>query len=239
MELELTIGGLCLLVDDLAMSAVHVIMPATHGHMGEHTVHEAKLVHPLASKRTADPIDACLIDFKSVVKSAGLKPALPSGVLDIARVSPGIPDLDREILNKPHQFKSSHVILRGGSISILRYECCKPQGPTDPSLLAAGQVRWRVELNDGDVKIPLKGPDGTDIGSVAPVVEEGVVRMGLVHAPAAEMPQSLEHLMAASAGKFDHFAAFYQLFPGATTNLPIACMSRGPSQCMSVRSRVS
>lgn len=238
MDFELTIAGLCLLVDDPKNGDVHVIIPATaHGGHGAHEPHNARFVHPASSGISGDLIDGYHFDCRGLADTASPPIGIPTAVLDIADVCASAIHIIDEIITSPDDRKSAHVVLRGGKIApVGQPVCCMIAGRR---VDVAGQVTWTIKMLDPKATLRGTVPGGTEPALIViPRESAGVLRMGLVNSTARDTPATLEDLQRTPRHRFAHFAAFYALFEKSCSEVPQDCPDAklmDPSQCMSVR----
>jgi hypothetical protein len=235
-QFELTIAGLCLLVDDPTADAVHVLMPTTVGHHP----HEVRLLHPAASARQKDLITGYATDFAGLVAAGAGRPRIPENVLDIARACSAVGVVPRRVLDHPDQSKVAHATLRGGTITVLGdEECCIIDGV---EVRGAGRLRWTVDVAGASRTLAVNSLRGTPARIQVPLfVSAHMLRVGLVHAIPSQIPETLEDLLQFGPSDFSHFDSFYKLYHSTACNsVPSAC-SKGaaaegapfyPSQCM-------
>lgn len=247
MQLELTIAGLCLLAADSTMDAVHVLMPATgYGHGGDehahhgpmHPPHQARFVYPLCTDRESDEITGYSFDLRCLVHTGITGLTIPPEVFDITTVCQTIGHVDRStVQSKQPSRLAAMLTLGGGRLTMRDKECCLVDGT---QYMVAGHVVWTAHVSD--FPLPLYGcpiTSGERPLILHPRADDGVLRIGLVHSTADDMPLTLDALHQTHSSKFDHFSAFYPLVNSHSTKVPTACVSRGPSQCMGTRAIVA
>lgn len=236
MEFELTIAGLCLLVDDTAKGVVHVIMPATAmGGDTQHAQHNARFVHPAASGAASDLIDGYHFDLTALAVPAADRLVIPDAVLDMATVCATADRIIDAIITASDPRKSVHVVLRGGSFTTRMPECCIIDGRQEEH---SGQITWKITMRDPNASLIGNALAGKAAPrTIRPHPSGAVLRVGLVNSTANDMPETLEDLDKVRRSNFQHFAAFHPLFERSCTLTPQACEESllYPSQCMIVR----
>jgi hypothetical protein len=221
--LEISFNCLCVFVPEPDKNTVHVLMPATQGHGGQHgsTLHVVRLLHRNLALQGGVALEKWALVLGPDVGTADTTlepqepPAHDAEMVNLSTISHK--QLDRTLITDPDPRIAARVTLRAGKL--LRIKSLAKWHLNGKKVFMAHEATWRIDdLPGGPLEwIPLDQP-GTppptpplQFLSQLSADGDGVYRISLFHVSEEALPPNTGTLNIDKVKA--HFRLFYALFP--------------------------